>query len=100
MNSIDVAELNDLVGVAVIDVREQHEYVAGHAPAAVNLPLSTLAERVDEVPRDETVYIICESGGRSAKAAEALAAQGFEVVNVTGGTAAWRDAGLPLALGD
>lgn len=72
MNSIDTTAMSQLDGVTLIDVREDHEYVAGHAPTAVSLPLSVLTERVAEVPRDETVYIICESGGRSAQACQWL----------------------------
>lgn len=99
MNSIDTTAVSQLDGITLIDVREDHEYVAGHAPTAVSLPLSVLTERVAEVPRDETVYIICESGGRSAQACQWLEGQGYDVVNVLGGTSAWRAAGLPIATG-
>jgi len=99
MNNIDVTKLSSLEGSAVIDVREPFEYVGGHAPAARNIPLSELVERVRELPLDEPVYIICESGGRSAQATQWLEAQGVDAVNVLGGTSAWRSAGLPLAMG-
>jgi rhodanese-related sulfurtransferase len=99
MNSITTTELATLEGATVFDVREPFEYVGGHAPAAVNLPLSEFVDRVAEVPRDETVYIICESGGRSAQATQWLEDQGYRAVNVTGGTSAWRSAGLPVAMG-
>ena len=97
MNSIDTHTLSELEDPTLIDVREVVEYISGHAPVAVNLPLSELVARVAEVPRGDTVYLICESGGRSAQAAEWLAAQGIDAVNVIGGTSAWRAAGLPLA---
>ncbi len=99
MNSIDTTALNQLDGITLIDVREEHEYITGHAPTAKNVPLSRFVDRVDEVPRDQTVYIICESGGRSAQAVQWLDGQGFDAVNVEGGTAAWRSAGLPIETG-
>lgn len=100
MNTIDTTALNQLDGITLIDVREEHEYIGGHAPMAKNVPLSHFVDRVDEVPRDETVYIICESGGRSAQAVQWLDGQGFDAVNVEGGTAAWRSAGLPIETGN
>lgn len=99
MNSITTTELATLDGATVIDVREPYEYIGGHAPVAVNVPLSEFVDRVGEVPRDETVYIICESGGRSAQATQWLEDHGYRAVNVLGGTSAWRSSGLPVAMG-
>lgn len=100
MNSIDTAAVSQLDGITLIDVREEHEYVAGHAPVARNVPLSHFIDRLAEVPRDQKVYIICESGARSAQAVAWLDGQGYDAVNVLGGTAAWRSAGLPIATGN
>ncbi len=100
MNTISTTELAALDGVPVIDVRERWEYEGGHAPTAVNIPLSEFVDRVAEVPRDTTVYVICESGGRSGQVTEWLDGQGYDVVNVLGGTSAWRSAGLPVEMGD
>jgi rhodanese-related sulfurtransferase len=52
--------------------------------------------RLEEIPRDRTVYVICHSGGRSAQAATWLNQQGFQTVNVEGGTAAWAMSGRPV----
>ncbi len=98
-SSIDTRSLHELNPATVSDVREVYEYVAGHAPTADNFPLSQLVERVAEIPRGEDIYIICESGGRSAQAAQWLADQGVTTINVLGGTSAWRSAGLPVAMG-
>ena len=80
----------------LIDVREEHEWAGGHAPTAVFLPMSQIAARVAEVPRDRTVYLVCAGGVRSAEVGQWLAQQGFEAVNVSGGMMAWAGAGLPI----
>jgi rhodanese-related sulfurtransferase len=85
----------------MIDVREPGEYAHGHVPGAVNLPQADLASRLNEVPRDRPVMLLCERGTRSFRAAQFLNQMGVDrVVSVKGGTAAWRAAGKPLALGD
>jgi glyoxylase-like metal-dependent hydrolase (beta-lactamase superfamily II)/rhodanese-related sulfurtransferase len=84
----------------LLDVREPEEYAQGHAPGAVNLPQAELATRLDEVPQDRPVQIICQSGYRSLRSAQFLAQMGYRnLANVTGGTAAWRAAGNPLEVG-
>ena len=79
----------------LLDVREPHEWQAGHAPGAVHIPMSTITERVAEIPSG-CVYVICRSGHRSGQVAAWLAAQGWEAVNVAGGMQAWAAAGLPM----
>lgn len=96
MNTIDCKALSELTNPVIIDVREPFEYVSGHAPAASSIPLGELVARVEELDRDDTVYVICESGRRSAQAIEWLTTQGFDAVNVEGGTSAWRNSGLPV----
>ncbi|MGH9275327.1 MAG: rhodanese-like domain-containing protein, partial [Acidimicrobiales bacterium] len=59
------------------------------------IPLAEVVERIDEVPTSGTVYVICATGVRSAKAVQHYRAQGIDAVNVAGGTRAWIDAGLP-----
>ncbi|HLJ81039.1 MAG TPA: rhodanese-like domain-containing protein, partial [Ktedonobacterales bacterium] len=81
----------------VLDVREPEEYAAGHVPGAASLPQSELATRLDEVPRDRPVLVICQSGARSRRSAQFLARMGYaDVASVAGGTAAWREAGRPV----
>ncbi len=94
---IDVMRLAELreQGVPLIDVREDDEFAEARVPGAVHIPLRDVAERVEEVPSDGTVYVICARGHRSAKAAEHLRSVGIDAVNVAGGTIAWIDAGLP-----
>jgi rhodanese-related sulfurtransferase len=86
-------------GVRLIDVREQHEWDAGHAPDATLLPMSVLESRVDEIPIAEKVLFVCHSGQRSGRVTDALVRMGYDAVNVSGGMLAWRDAGGDLVSG-
>lgn len=80
-----------------IDVRTPQEYAGGHASRALNIPLDTLSSSFDKLEKNEPVYLICQTGSRSKKAAGILKEAGFNnVVNVTGGTVAWQSAGLPM----
>jgi glyoxylase-like metal-dependent hydrolase (beta-lactamase superfamily II)/rhodanese-related sulfurtransferase len=81
----------------VVDVREPSEYAAGHVPGARSLPQAELATRLDELPRDRELVVVCAAGTRSVRAASFLRQAGFErVVNLAGGTNGWRAAGHPL----
>ncbi|QRN81175.1 MAG: rhodanese-like domain-containing protein [Nocardiopsis sp. BM-2018] len=84
----------------LLDVREDDEWRAGHAPDAVHIPLGTLGERAAEVPKDEKVYVICRAGGRSAQAAMALNQAGWDAVNVAGGMQAWDHAARDMKAED
>jgi rhodanese-related sulfurtransferase len=96
MKNATVTELATTPDRTVIDVREDFEYSAGHAPGAVNIPLHQLRTRLDDLRELSPVYIICQSGGRSAQATAALTSVGVEAINVEGGTSAWISAGLPV----
>lgn len=98
---IDIAGLRQRSSsdLRLIDVREHAEYETARVPGANLIPLGELAERIEEVPTDGTVYVICARGGRSARAVEHLRAQGLDAVNVAGGTQAWIDAGHPVDCG-
>ncbi|GDY31171.1 rhodanese-like domain-containing protein [Gandjariella thermophila] len=84
----------------LLDVREPDEWTAGHAPRAVHIPLGELAGRLGEVPEEGQVYVICRSGGRSARAAAYLNQNGWEAVNVDGGMKSWAAAGRPMVSED
>ena len=83
-------------GAFLLDVREDDEWAAGHAPDAVHVRLGELGARVGDVPRDREVYVICRSGIRSAYAAQALAGVGLSTVNVADGMTGWAVAGRPM----
>ncbi|HEX8095868.1 rhodanese-like domain-containing protein [Jatrophihabitans sp.] len=95
ISAADAAEL--LTGDAVLlDVREQHEWDAGHAPQARHLAMSELSGRVSEIPPDVTVICVCHGGGRSGAVSDALNRAGFNALNLSGGMVAWEAAGLPV----
>lgn len=75
--------------LTIIDVREIHEYAASHIPSAENFPLSTLGSDFTKLDKDQKYYVICQAGGRSAKAYDFLDAQGFDVINIEGGMNNW-----------
>lgn len=87
-------------GAQLIDVREDDEFAADHAAGAVHIPMSEFPARAGEIDPDREVYVICRIGGRSAQCAQYLEeARGFDsesVINVAGGTDAWREQGLPM----
>jgi rhodanese-related sulfurtransferase len=83
----------------ILDVREGMEYLQGHVPGAVLIPMSQLAARVGEVPRDRPVHVICRSGNRSASMTSFLQRAGVNAWNVAGGTDAWAGSGRPLVTG-
>lgn len=99
--SVSVAEAAEKVkaqNVAFVDVRTPAEYAGGHAQGALNYPLQSLnASRANELKRFDEVYVICQSGGRSASATSVLIAAGVKAVNVNGGTSAWLAHGLPMS---
>ena len=95
MKSITVTELAERSGVPLIDVRERDEFAGGHVPGAVNIPMSELGGRLDELPT-EAFDVICQAGGRSARVVQALDAQGHDATNVDGGTGEWIAAGHPV----
>lgn len=102
ISEISITELKGLIdrGCMVIDVREADEYVAGHVPGAVSVPLSVLTENVDAFPDGSTTYVICQAGGRSMRACEYLEGFGKQVVNVAGGTGAWIASGNVVVPGE
>ena len=87
MKQVPVSEVRSLVesGAYIIDVREPGEYAAGHLKGAVNIPLSQLRERMEEVPRDRPVYLHCRTSQRSYYALCQLVGSGWRnVQNISG----------------
>ncbi|HEY6425245.1 MAG TPA: rhodanese-like domain-containing protein [Pseudonocardiaceae bacterium] len=83
----------------LLDVRENDEWMAGHAPGAVHVPMAQVPQRLDELATsfpDGPVPVVCRSGGRSARVTAYLAKAGWDAVNVDGGMRAWAAAGRPM----
>jgi rhodanese-related sulfurtransferase/TusA-related sulfurtransferase len=76
--------------VVIIDVREPAEYAFGHIPGAISIPLGELEDRIHELPKNKTIYVVCRTGTRSGLAAQKLAKKGFtNVWNVVPGMSKW-----------
>lgn len=101
VTEVDVWRLSAAVadGAFVLDVREPHEYVAGHVPGARLVPLSTVSNAVGELPTGRPIYVICQGGNRSLVAAQELARCGRDARSVVGGTSGWISAGQPVVRG-
>lgn len=96
---ISVSEVPD--DAVVVDVREDDEWHAGHAPNAIHVPMGTVPSNLDALPdTDDTIPVICRSGGRSDRVVQWLVQQGFDVVNVDGGMRAWAAAGKAMTSED
>ena len=80
----------------ILDVREQTEWDHGHIDGSQHIPMSELGQRVDEVPGDQRVLVVCTMGGRSARAVAWLSQQGHNAFNLDGGLIEWAGAGRPL----
>lgn len=78
----------------ILDVREPHEWQAGHADGAIHIPMGEVIERLHEVP--DGAAIICRSGARSGQVVAYLTQQGLDAVNIAGGTLAWAAQGRPM----
>jgi rhodanese-related sulfurtransferase len=91
---VGVAELP--ADAVLIDVREDDEWQAGHAPDARHLPMSRFVERLDELPDADPLYVICRSGARSGRVVAYLNQQGRPSVNVAGGMQSWAAGGRPM----
>lgn len=81
--------------LVVLDVREDHEWEAGHVEGAVHVPLAQVPERAGELDPQKRTLVVCHLGGRSARATAYLQQLGHDVVNLDGGMDAWQAAGRP-----
>ena len=81
----DIPSLQKKDDAFLLDTRTMREYTAGHAPGFINIPVDELRERLNEVPCDKTVYVMCQSGLRSYIACRILSAHGYRCFNFAGG---------------
>lgn len=80
----------------MLDVREDDEWQAGHAPEAVHIPLGQLSASMSQLPSGRAIVAICRSGARSGLATKALLEAGYNAVNLEGGMKGWAASGLPV----
>ena len=83
-------------GLFVVDVREPVEWAHGHTDGSVHIPMSEFVERIEEVPNDQQVLVVCKVGARSARVAGYLVQSGYEAFNLDGGLLEWQAAGRAL----
>jgi rhodanese-related sulfurtransferase len=87
-------------GVVLLDVRTPEEWNEFHAPNTTLIPLDQLAARVNELPQDQEIVIVCRSGNRSQQGRDILLQAGFEqVTSMQGGLNEWRAVGYPVVSG-
>jgi rhodanese-related sulfurtransferase len=87
-------------GAFVLDVRQPDEWAEYHIPDATLIPLGEISARINEVPRDQDVVVVCRSGNRSASGRDLLLDAGFtRVTSMTGGLSQWGAEGYPVVSG-
>lgn len=86
-------------GALAVDVREPGEYLAGHIPGVRLVPMGEVGLRLQEIPRNEPVYVVCATGNRSLTVTGMLIREGYDAYSVSGGTSGWESAGLPVIRG-
>jgi len=99
---VSVAQASELrdAGAFILDVREQSEWNEIHVPEATLIPLGELERRINEVPKDKQIVVICRSGNRSQQGRDILLNAGYEnVTSISGGIQKWKAAGLPTVSG-
>ena len=91
------AAARSAAGAVLLDVREQSEWDAGHAPAAIHIPYENVRARARELPLDRQIVTYCAAGTRSSLVASILESSGHDVANLHGGFTAWRNANLEVS---
>lgn len=103
INSVSASEaqkkMNQKPKPFLLDVRQPEEFRSGHVPGAKLIPLGELRTRMNELPKDQEILVICHSGNRSMSATRLLTKAGYSAVNINGGINAWSRAKLPVTKG-
>ncbi|GAA0079199.1 rhodanese-like domain-containing protein [Clostridium sp. CTA-5] len=88
---INVNDIDNLIGkIDLIDIREEYEYKNGSIKTAKNIPMGELLNEPSKyLKKNKEYYIMCQSGGRSARTCSNLVKQGFDVINVSGGVGSY-----------
>lgn len=97
--SVDEAYQMYEEGTFMLDVRTPEEWEEYHAPDTTLIPLDELASRVNELPQDQPIVVICRSGNRSQTGRDILLQAGFNATSTSGGLIAWQGGGYPVVSG-
>ncbi len=98
--SVSEAAAKRDAGALIVDVRDPNEWAEYHIPGATLIPLATLADHLNELPRDKEIIVVCRTGVRSAKGRDMLRGAGFQqVTSLTGGVTMWKAQGYPVVSG-
>lgn len=95
--SVEEAYQEYQAGTFFLDVREVDEWNDFHIPGATLIPLGELSGRLNELPKDQPIVVVCRSGNRSQSGRDILLNAGFEnVASMAGGVSTWRSLGYPI----
>lgn len=94
--SVDKAYQMYQSGTFVLDVRTQEEWDEYHAPNATLIPLDQLPNRLNEIPKDQEILVVCRSGNRSQEGRDILLSAGYNATSMTGGLKEWFAKGYPI----
>jgi rhodanese-related sulfurtransferase len=98
--SVEEAVVKRDAGAFLLDVRQPEEWNEFHVPDSTLIPLGELASRVDELPKDQEIVVVCRSGNRSAQGRDILLDAGFtQVTSMAGGLTQWKAAGYSTVSG-
>ena len=87
-------------GAFILDVREPSEWTQAHIAGATLIPLGELPNRLNEIPKDKTIVVVCRTGHRSAQGRDILLKAGFtNVTSMSGGLTEWQSQGQPVVSG-
>jgi rhodanese-related sulfurtransferase len=100
--AVPTVSIGDVAADAfILDVREDDEWTAGHAPDAMHVPMMQIPARIEEIPADRDVVVVCRVGSRSAQVVAFLQQNGLErAINLDGGMSDWAVAGRPMVSED
>jgi rhodanese-related sulfurtransferase len=88
-------------GAFIVDVREPSEWAQAHISGATLIPLGELPNRLNEIPKDKIIVVVCRTGHRSAQGRDILLNAGFKnVTSIAGGMTQWQSQGLPVVNGN
>jgi rhodanese-related sulfurtransferase len=96
--TVEIAQVPNPIpdGLTVLDVREPVEWQHGRIDGAVHVPMGEVPGRLDELPQDTQLLVVCKVGGRSAQVTAWLQQQGYDAVNLSGGMLEWVASGRPI----